>query len=488
MKLKRIQMLTVFLMLAVAGALLLSGKRVSADDGWGTCGTNVNWHFYESTGLLEITGTGEMTSRSWGDYASKITSVTIGEGVTSICEEAFYGYNITSVTLPSTLNRIGKTAFGKTSSLTTVALPAALQKIEESAFSGSGLTGLVLPGSVTTMDSYAFSYCGSLSSVTLSAGLDTISYGCFEGCTALKTLTIPESITTLAGKCFAKSGLTGLQIPSSVTTLGYEVFYDCDSLQFIEIPSSVTQYEISWGYSSLCEGCDSLQYAVVNAPLTVPKSAFNDCPKLQAVKLGEGVTGVDRYNFNGEALIAVYLPQSVTSISTDSFDSSHIITFYSFVNSAAWSFAGKDADINFVDVSTESGAAQWNTAWTAATSLQELAPEATAAPSSTAKPTDNTKTKVSVAQVKKLKVKAKKKNTYKVCTLTWKKVSGATGYEVWYGKKKNGSYIKFSSNAYTNKYRCIISPKKRKYYYKVRAYKTVNGVAHYGKFSTKIRK
>ena len=47
----------------------------------GTCGTNVNWSLNTSTGLLKITGTGEMNnSRPWKSYNSSIKSVEIAEG------------------------------------------------------------------------------------------------------------------------------------------------------------------------------------------------------------------------------------------------------------------------------------------------------------------------------------------------------------------------------------------------------------------------
>ena len=59
---------------------------------------------------------------------------------------------------------------------------------------------------------------------------------------------------------------------------------------------------------------------------------------------------------------------------------------------------------------------------------------------------------------------------------------------MYWSRKKKGKYTKISSNAYTNKARCRGIPKNKKFYIKVRAYKTVNGVAHYGKFSKVVRK
>ncbi len=93
-----------------------------------------------------------------------------------------------------------------------------------------------------------------------------------------------------------------------------------------------------------------------------------------------------------------------------------------------------------------------------------------------------------VGDVTNLKIKAKKKKSYKLYTLTWKKVSDAVGYEVYYSKKKNGKYIKFDSNTPYNKFKCKGVPKNKKYYFKVRGYRIVNGTTYYGGYSKKVRK
>ena len=78
--------------------------------------------------------------------------------------------------------------------------------------------------------------------------------------------------------------------------------------------------------------------------------------------------------------------------------------------------------------------------------------------------------------------------------LTWKKVSGATGYVVYRSRKKSSGFKRiatFKKNTtvrYTNKK----LRKGRTYYYKIKAYRTVNGERVYGKYTSvrtvKIRK
>ena len=94
---------------------------------YGTCGEDLTWSISGST--LTISGTGDMADYKsceapWFSYISEITSVVIGDKVTSIGNYAFYGCgNMTSVLIPSSVTKIGKSAFGSCSSLTAVSIP-----------------------------------------------------------------------------------------------------------------------------------------------------------------------------------------------------------------------------------------------------------------------------------------------------------------------------------------------------------------------------
>lgn len=95
-------------------------------------------------------------------------------------------------------------------------------------------------------------------------------------------------------------------------------------------------------------------------------------------------------------------------------------------------------------------------------------------------------TKPSVAKVKIKKVKAAKKG--KKATVTWKKVSGAAGYQVTYSLKKkfkNAKTITVSASKAKTVLRKL--KKNKKYYVKVRAFKTYRGQTYYGNYS-KVKK
>ena len=100
-------------------------------------------------------------------------------------------------------------------------------------------------------------------------------------------------------------------------------------------------------------------------------------------------------------------------------------------------------------------------------------------------PNPGTQTVSKPVKVTKLTVAFKKKKA----TLTWKKNSKATGYEIYRATKKNGKYkkIKTIKKASVVKFTDSKVKKGKTYYYKVRAYKTVKGNKATGKFSA-VRK
>lgn len=74
----------------------------------------------------------------------------------------------------------------------------------------------------------------------------------------------------------------------------------------------------------------------------------------------------------------------------------------------------------------------------------------------------------------------------KKVTLKWKKVSGATGYEVYMSTSKSKGYKKIATNTKNSKvsYTKTNLKSKKKYYFKIRTYKTVAGKKIYSSYSS----
>ena len=267
------------------GALLLclSLCLVSSDssdaDSSGTTGS-LNWELTGSE--LTITGTGAMPNYTPTNYypsnpvpwSTSITKVTIGEGVTSVGNYAFYDCTLLfSVSLPSTLKTIG-----------------------ECSFSGcSTIVDFTVPSGVTTIGAYAFSGCSSLNEIDLGTGVTTINQNAFSSCASLTSIVFPDSVTTLGSSvCYGCSGLTSVTLPNSLTTIPGSAFSSCSKLPTITIPNSVT---------------------------TIQSSAFSNCSKLATVEFGTGLITIGSQAFYSSGLTSITIPDTVTTINERAFES-----------------------------------------------------------------------------------------------------------------------------------------------------------------------
>lgn len=84
-------------------------------------------------------------------------------------------------------------------------------------------------------------------------------YQAFQNCKTVKTINIPETITSIQQEAFyGCSSLNHIVLPSSLSKICSKVFYNCISLQSIEVPASITSIE-----SEAFFGCLSLSDLVL---------------------------------------------------------------------------------------------------------------------------------------------------------------------------------------------------------------------------------
>lgn len=190
----------------------------------GDCGENVTW-VYQS-GVLSITGTGpmydyEMWETPWEKYTDQITTIEIGQGITTIGDNAFCGCEMMDVIIPDSVTSIGINSFYSCSQLQTIKLPNRAIAIGEYAFDFCvKLRNIEILGCVSDIGGYAFSNCESLKSIEFPEGLTSIGDFAFMNCTGLERITIPES----------------------VTSIGFDVFCDCTNIQILCYDLSTAYY------------------------------------------------------------------------------------------------------------------------------------------------------------------------------------------------------------------------------------------------------
>lgn len=104
---------------------------------------NITWNLNESTWVLTVSGTGDMTNYStasnvpWASYKSKIMSVVIESGVTTIGVNAFYNCTaLTSVKIADTVDTLANYSFRYATALTSITIPKNVSTIGMQAFQG----------------------------------------------------------------------------------------------------------------------------------------------------------------------------------------------------------------------------------------------------------------------------------------------------------------------------------------------------------------
>ena len=100
------------------------------------------------------------------------------------------GRKTTTYVIPSGVTNIESYAFEYTQNLTSITIPTSVKKIGLAAFANSVLTSVVIPDGVDTIESWTFGWCEELASVALPASVKTFRFGVFWGCKSLKSLTV----------------------------------------------------------------------------------------------------------------------------------------------------------------------------------------------------------------------------------------------------------------------------------------------------------
>ena len=155
----------------------------------GPCGDGLTFAFDPETGVLTITGEGDMWDFDgdlpWAQLTGSIQKIVVSTGVIRISGGAFSGCaSLEAVELPQTLAAIDTGAFSGCENLTAVDLSAtSVETIGASAFDGcTSLETVALPQTLTTVEAGAFSGCENLTAVDLSAtSVETFGASAFDG-------------------------------------------------------------------------------------------------------------------------------------------------------------------------------------------------------------------------------------------------------------------------------------------------------------------
>lgn len=219
-------------------------------------------------------------------YNSRMSTVTIGNDITSLEYNCFEKSIFSSATIGSSVASIKERGFAE----------------------ATGFTQMVLPDNVQTMDEQAFKKCTTMQDITLSRGLTLIKEGTFSGCSAL----------------------SGIFLPQQIDSIGHNVFDDCTVMRTVIFEDKEGDYKLSYSTEKesplfYTAGLDSvyvggrLKYdtkaAAYYSPFRAHRSLralrftdnevriydreFENCKVLKNIYMGAGIDGIGQYAFSG---------------------------------------------------------------------------------------------------------------------------------------------------------------------------------------------
>ena len=325
--------LTLLLVCLTFAALTLCA---SAETKTGTCGDDVTYTLDTDTGVLTISGDGEMTSHPWTADADSIRTVVIEDGVTSIADYAFSSCgSLTSVSIPDSMEVIETYAFQSCKNLTEIVIPDSVTDIGSFAFYNCGLVKITIPfvgaaRDAQTMREQTFGYIfGDSYQEDRNTGFNNMNF-------------VPQTLkqVIVSGSCAIPSDafeyckhIERVAIEDGVYRVGASAFLNCEALSGVSIADSVVDIG-----SSVFRGCSSLtEVALPKSNIGIPAYAFSGCSALTHIDIPDGTPSIGENAFSYcSSLRKIHIPNSVQTIGDNALSGCDAITEISVPFAPVW--------------------------------------------------------------------------------------------------------------------------------------------------------
>lgn len=318
-----------------------------------------NEAFYDCTGELIVNC--NIPDRAFQN-CDQITSVKLGDNITSIGASAFEGcrgLENSTMIIPESVTQIGADAFSFCYGLNTVFESPTPPIINDDIFYYTDGNIYVKSDSVNAYktaniwSSYADrikaipTFCkltlndgseielegnGELTRIMIEKYQSTlvnaeigelctnIGQSAFNSFNRLSSVTIPNSVTVIGIRAFEScSSLTSINISNGVTSICDNAFGNCSSITNITIPNSITSIGNHAFFN--CTAMTTCTIGNDSLLTSIGLQAFNNCSSLTNINIPNGVTSIsDSTFYNCSSLTNVIITNSVTGISNYAFE------------------------------------------------------------------------------------------------------------------------------------------------------------------------
>ncbi|MCQ2084345.1 MAG: leucine-rich repeat protein [Bacteroidaceae bacterium] len=172
-------------------------------------------------------------------------------------------------------------------------------------------TTVELPSTVERIHRSAFSYCKSMKSVNIPDAVKLIGMNAFYQCSNLLNLVINNSVEEIGdGAFFACSKIKDVTLPATLNKIGKQVFAACGRCKNIQVDAANQKY---------CS-VDGVVYSKDKKSLWIMPTSSTELTIL------EGTERIEEYACANSALQAVHIPASVNYIGSNAFSGDDMMT------------------------------------------------------------------------------------------------------------------------------------------------------------------
>ena len=210
--------------------------------------------------------------------------------------------------LPEGIQEIGDYAFSRMR-LEQVNLPKSLRKLGRSCFSSChwlSTDPLIIPEGITSIPPQCFINCQCFKKLVLPSTLKTIEGAAFYN-TRVEEANFPEGLEYIKGLAFEGSDLKKAILPSTLKDLSEFTFSMCPKLQEIKIPEGVTK--IPLGFASWCHLLEEVN--IPKSVTVIEVDAFGSDVKLKPIDLPEGLKRIEQDALWYCAIDSIVFPASL---------------------------------------------------------------------------------------------------------------------------------------------------------------------------------
>ena len=283
----------------------------------GTCGDHLWYQIDNTNNKLSVMGWGAMTNYTedgrapWdvsGSGNANAANLSIEGRETKIGDYAFRNFNITTLTIPNTVESIGQHAFHACSNLASITFPNQLKTIGNSAFYNcDALTAITLPNSLTTIGENAFEECDGLKTIIFGSGLTTIAADAFRSCALVDDIYCyadPNNLTwaTTENQNFKLNNGTKCHVASGVrdtwaTTFStVNVTFEGDLGTTLTGEGTVNNPYLLWSASDLVMISNKFNSAVDSEKAKVKGKYFLQCANLEFDGTANNYTPISEFD------------------------------------------------------------------------------------------------------------------------------------------------------------------------------------------------